>query len=204
MARAHGARRLQVGILHDGERRPADHPGPARGDQQRQGQDEVQEPRPEHRHERQDDDQVGERHPGVDDALHDDVVGPADIGARDAHGRGDQGAEDDRRKAHRHRDARAVDDAAPHVAREVVGAHPEPGARRLHARAGNALVIGIVGDDVRARGHHEHGEDAQSPEGAERLPSAKAQQTGHGARQAPGPVGERLGGRDGFNPVGHG
>ena len=89
-----------------------------------ESEDDVEQAGPEDRHDREDDDEVGERHPRVDDALHDEVVRPAEVAARDADRGREQGAEGDGREAHGDRDAGAVDDAAPEVAAEVVGAEP--------------------------------------------------------------------------------
>jgi hypothetical protein len=90
----------------------------------------------EHRHHHQQDDEIGKTHPGIDEALHDQVELAAEIAGedsdRDGHdrrqGRGGEG--DD------HGNLRAVKAARQHVPAEIIGAEPvrprrrhQPGAR---------------------------------------------------------------------------
>jgi hypothetical protein len=152
-----------------------EYPRAGGGDEDGQGEDEVEQPGTEHGHERQDDHEIGEGHPGVDHTLHGHVVDAADIGAGHSDGEGHEGGQRDGDEAHGDGDARAVDHAAPHVAREIVRAHPELGAGRLHAGPGNALVVGVVGDPRCPHRHQEHDEHEEASEGAERLATQKSE-----------------------------
>jgi iron complex outermembrane receptor protein len=102
--------------------------------------------------------------------------------------------------------ARAVDDPAPHVAPEVVGPHPELGARRLQARTAQGLVKRIVRDPRRQRGHDHQREHDEAPEGAERFAPAEAPHHA-GPRHAAGVgqlvLGPARSGGQGLDVVGH-
>ena len=141
-------------------------------------------PGPQHRHHREDDHEVRERHPRVDDALHDEIVGAAEVAAGDADGRGHQGGQEDRREPDGDRHAGAVDDPAPEVAAEVVGAEPVRQARRLHARAADRLVVAIRRDALGEDRHDEHRDDEHRTDRAQRLAPDEAP---HHADHAPGP-----------------
>ena len=122
----------------------------------------------------------GKRQPRVDHALHhaDRRLRRSSRSRRRWRSRGAT-ARRDGREAHRDRHARAVDDAAPHVAAEVVGAEPVGGARRLHARATDRLVVAIRRDLLGEHRHHQQGhhDDARpAPPAACAARTARARQ----------------------------
>ena len=203
MPAADGPRRLDVGVLHHRQGGAADDARVVRGHEHGERQDQVQESRPEHGHERQDDDQIREGHPGIDDALDGHVVGPADVGARHPDGHRHHGGQRDGEEAHGHRHARPVHDAAPEIAGEVVRSEPELGARRLHARSGDGIVVVVVGDPGGAQRHDEHDEHEESAEGAQGLVPAELHDGSQGARERPG-LSRGLHGGDGFDVASHG
>ena len=126
-------------------------------------------PGPDHRHHDDQDDQVGEAHPGVDEALHDHVELAAEIARDDADEDRDHGGERRRGEADDHRELRAVEAAREHVAAEIVGAQPELLRRRLQPVDRADLVVAVgrqhVGEDAA-----EQEDDADDEaDGAERL-----------------------------------
>ena len=151
-------------------------------------EDHVEQPRAQHGHHREHDDQVRERHPGVHHPLDDEVVDAAEVAAGDAERGGHQGGQPDGGEAHGDRHARAVDDPAPHVAAEVVGAQPVGGAGRLHAGAADRLVVAVGRDPLGEGRHEQHGHHEDAPDGPQRLSPREPQGP---SRRPPGPPGRR-------------
>src|SRR5260370_410735 len=131
-----------------------------------------------------------------DDALEHDVVRAAEIRAGDADGGGHQRGEGDRREPDGDGDPRAVDDPAPDVAREVVGAHPELAARRLHPKAADRLVVRIERDLAGEDRHDQQRQDDYAADRAQRLAADGPQHQAHHRGPPPRPQ-QRLRNREG-------
>ena len=106
------------------------------------------------------------------------VVGPAEVAAGHAEGGGEHDGQRDGEKAHGDRHAGAVDDPAPHVAAQVVGAEPVGGARRLHARAADRLVVAVRRDPLGEHRHHQHGHHDDPAQRPQRLAPREPPQRG--------------------------
>src|SRR5438128_2579720 len=188
VAAAERAGRLDVRRLGHRDRGAADHARVDRGDEDGERDHEVEKPGAEDGHDREDDHQIREGQPRVDEPLDHEVVGPAEVAARHADHRREEDREADRRKAHRDRHACAVDDAAPHVAGEVIRAEPVGGARRLHARTADRLIVVVGRDPLGERRHHQHRDDDQGAERAERLAPREPPDASQRSRERDGPV----------------
>ena len=136
------ARRLDVGHLAQHQRVGADHARDARHQRDRDRDDRVAERRSERRGHHQRHHQQRQRLHHVHEALHDQVVPAAEIARGEPDRDADQAAERGRADADRERDARAVDDAAPHVAAHEVGAENVRAGRigERYARIGGGRV----------------------------------------------------------------
>ena len=111
--------------------------------------DHVDDARPERGHERDREDDGGKRHQPVHDP-HEHVVEPAVVPAQRARTRTPTTNENsDDRDADDQRQPRAVDDAAPHVAPDVVGAEPVRRARRAPAAPARPCRRGSPADERR-------------------------------------------------------
>ena len=75
--------------------------------------------------------QVGQRLPGIDQPLHQDVEFPPEVAARHTHHGGQGEAYAHGAKAHGHRDTGAIDNTAKEVTSEIVGAEVELTAGRF-------------------------------------------------------------------------
>src|SRR3989475_11071316 len=80
-----------------------------------QGEDDVQEPRAQHGHDREDHDQKGKGLPGVHHPLHAEIVLPPEVAAGDPDAGGQHIRDEDRAEADGDGDAGAVQDPAPDV-----------------------------------------------------------------------------------------
>src|SRR6185369_9923204 len=80
---AGGPSHLDVLVLADGQDRAPDDPRVAGGPADAQGQDHVAQTLAQHGHDRQEHDEPGERHQGVDAPLQDDVDAPPVVTGQD-------------------------------------------------------------------------------------------------------------------------
>src|SRR5262249_39259830 len=119
VAAADGAGGLDELVLHHAERGATDDTRVGGGGYDGGGEDEVQPGGAQHGHHRENDDEVGEREPRVDHPLQREIPHTTEVRARHADGGGDHDGQRDGGESHRDRHARAVHDAAPHVAAEV-------------------------------------------------------------------------------------
>ena len=150
------AQRQRLGPRQPRDRRPGG---------QRDRDDGVLEPGPQRRHEGERQDQRRERQEDVGDP-HQHRVEPAAEVAGERPDREPDRPDDDRdQRDDRQRDPRAVDDAAEHVAPDLVGAEEVRAARRLQHRR-QVLQVGVLRrDQRREHRHHDQHRDHHQPEG---------------------------------------
>ena len=196
---------MDIGVLAHRQHGTADDAAAADAVEQAQQHDHRAHAGTDHRHHHDQDDEVGEAHPGIDEALHDHVELAAEITRHDAdQDRYDSG---ERRgaEADDHRELRAVEAAREHVAAEIVGAQPELLRRRLQAidRADLVEAVGRqpVGEDA---GEQEQHADHEA-EGAQRLVAEQPADEGDRAAtgQAAAASWNRRGRADGFGDRDH-
>src|SRR5581483_11066460 len=102
-------------------------------EQQAQRDDDLRHAGPDHRHDDDEDDEIGEALPGVDEALRDEVDLAAEIAGDDTDDDRDQRGEARRTEADDDGKLGAVYATREHVAAEVVGAERIGPRRRLEA-----------------------------------------------------------------------
>ena len=159
--RADRLRRLEVGVLLDRQHRPANDARVADAARHPEDDDDLPQPAPDDRHDRQQQQQAGERHPGVHEALHHQV----DLAAQEAGGGADQQRHrrvDHRcRQPHQQRQPGTDDEAAQDIAANLIGAHQvlqrRPGEPVGQMPLGDRIGCYQVGED----GHQDQGEDHQ-------------------------------------------
>jgi hypothetical protein len=145
-----------AGLAHAGEPRGLHEVAPAQrgrraphgaGEERDVGDDDrverVEEPRPQRRHHREREQQVGEGHQHVDDAHQDRLGAPAEESRRQADGRADERGEQRRREAHREAHPRAPDQPREEVAPERVGAEPRPRGEGRQQAGGRGGGVGV-------------------------------------------------------------
>ena len=136
LVHADRARGFDEGHLAQHQRVGADHARDARDQRDRDRDDGVRERRPERGGHHQRHHQQRQRLHHVHHALHEEIVPAAEIAGGKPDGDAEQAAEPGRADPDRERNARAVDDAAPHVAPHEVGAERvrAAGRRKRDAR----------------------------------------------------------------------
>src|SRR5437867_4116505 len=160
--------RFHVRELFDGQHHRPDDAAAQGHPRDRDGHDDRCQPGPQTGHEQQGQDEGGQRHQDVEDALTDQVRPSAEVATRHTPDESDAVAEQHRADGHEQDAARAEDDPAQHVAPEMVGAQDVPGQRRI---ANHAVVRGqrVVGrQPVGQHGHRRQQQQQQGADAAER------------------------------------
>ena len=184
-------RRLHVGGFAQGEELGPHEPRGAGPAHEPDDDDDVDDAGAEEGDGGEDEEKRGEAHDGVHDA-HDHVVRPAaEIPGHRADGHADEKRHEHGDEADRERNVGAVEQAAEHVAAEVVRAEPVHGIRReqLALEVGGVRVGGkrdteAVEDEENEGDRGEHGDDAERGHadavGAEAPPGASGRAGGRG------------------------
>ena len=160
--------RFHVRELFDGQHHRPDDAAAQGYPRDRDGHDDRCQPGPQTGHEQQGQDEGGQRHQDVEDALTDQVRPSAEVATGHTPDESDGVPEQHRADGHEQGDARAEDDPAQHVAPEMVGAQDVPGQRRI---ANHAVVRGqrVVGrQPVGQHGHRRQQQQQQGADAAER------------------------------------
>ena len=180
---SHGARRLDVLHLADGQHAGADDPGRARNDRNRDGEDDVLDRRAERRGHDEGEDEERQSLQDVHDALGDEIGLAADVAGQEPDHAAEDRAEQGRRQADDERHPGAVDDARVDVAAEMIGAEPVLAPRRRQA------LRGVGGDRIVRReliredgGEHDHEHDRAAGRAEWFLPAEPRE---HGPRAEP-------------------
>src|SRR5262245_40474582 len=118
-------------------------PRAGNSEQQAERDDDLDHDGAKHGHYHDQDDEVGESLPGIDEALDDEVDLATDVASDDAEEHGDEGRKPRGAEADDDGKLRAVEAAREHVAAEVVGAEGISPRRRLQALYGVDLIHAI-------------------------------------------------------------
>jgi hypothetical protein len=191
---------MDIGVLAHRQHGATDDSAAADAVEQPEQDDHRSHARADHRHHDDQDDEVGEAHPGIDEALHDHVELAAEIARNDADQDRDHGRERRRGKADDHRQLRAVEAAREHVAAEIVGAQPELLRRRLQAVDRADLVVAVRGQNVGEDAAEQEDDADHESEGAERLVAKQPAEEGQRAGGGQAPLAR---GADGFGDGDH-
>ena len=140
---AHGPGCEKVVVLLDADDRSAHHPRIADAGGDPQNHDDLQETLPGDGHDRQQEQQSRERHPGIDESLHRQIQFPADKPRRAAYQHRHHNMQRGRGQTDEQREASPVDEPAQEVPPELVG------AQGIHTRwagqpIGQLHLIGIM------------------------------------------------------------
>lgn len=158
--RAGRLRRVNVHVLAHRDDGATDDARAGDAQQQAERHDDLRHAGADDRHDHDQDDQVGEAHPRIDEALQHEVELAAEIARDDAEEDRDDRGDASGTEADDDRELGAVEAAREHVAAEIVGAEWERPGRRLQPVERRDLVHAVgrqhVGEDPAEQEQHEH------------------------------------------------
>ncbi len=148
----------------------------------------VQQPRPEHGHDRQRQQDVGKRHDHVDAAHHQAVDAPAGVAGNQPDQRAEEGCDQRRRDADEQADPRAPDEAREDVAAKRVGSQEMARGERPDEAIGGRRDEGI-GERQQRRGEGDDHDNAEHDEPGCRQRIVEEQTDGVGTPGRPAALG---------------